>query len=691
MDPASSSPPPTDPPVRRLGALHIRCHGVAVAKSPHAQTEAEESPANPSPQCPFLLYAYSDATWGTDPSDFKSISTYCVFLGSLISWKTKKQTAVARSSAEAELRALACVTAEVTWLRWLLADFGVAIPSTTVHRDSTATGAISIAQDLVKHQLTKHIDIDCFYIRSAVQDHVVSLQYVPSELQLADLLTKAHTRAQHDGSIITLVPEKNSLGQHGSHSQGDERSTHSGPNLPEDIWCHIHSLMSLKAAAQSATLSHAFLRSWRCHPYLSLTEETLGLKQNARRFTMTVDQILKKHSGIGVKTLELCFPDRCKVDSCHLNHWLQIAVTPGIEEFILILPTNYKEKYSFPCSLLFDGRGNSIRHIHLSECAFRPPVGFNCLRSLTKLCLIEVCIADDELGSLISNCFALEKLELMCCSELIFLKIPVSLERLSYLMVSDCEMLQVIESKAPNLFTLKFFGDSVSLLLGESSPKNLDFNRPYLPNSLSYAITKLPSAAPKVETLKVTSCDERVNTPMVADKFLNLKYLKIHLTAFPPAYDYLSLVSFLDASPTLETFILHVNQTGMKHDLVFGDALHVRQIPGFKHSRLRNVQINGFCSVKSMAELTCHILENTTSLESLTVDTIFGLGMDGDCSRRCVQKKGRCRPISRDMILEAHKTLRVVSMYIVGRVPPAVKLNVGKPCSRCHDIDVKLM
>jgi hypothetical protein len=43
----------------------------------------------------------------------------------LIAWKTKKQTVVSRSSAEAELRAMATVTAEVTWLQWLLEDFGV--------------------------------------------------------------------------------------------------------------------------------------------------------------------------------------------------------------------------------------------------------------------------------------------------------------------------------------------------------------------------------------------------------------------------------------------------------------------------------------------------------------------------------------------------------------------------------------
>jgi hypothetical protein len=57
--------------------------------------------------------AYYDATWASDPSDNRSLSAYCVFLdGSLIAWKTKKL--VSHSSAEAELRAMTLVTAEVT-------------------------------------------------------------------------------------------------------------------------------------------------------------------------------------------------------------------------------------------------------------------------------------------------------------------------------------------------------------------------------------------------------------------------------------------------------------------------------------------------------------------------------------------------------------------------------------------------
>ena len=129
--------------------------------------------------------------------DRRSLSAYCVFLGgSLIAWKTKKHTAVSRSSAEAELRAMALLTAEVTWLRWLLEDFGVSVTTpTTLLSDSTC--AIGIARDPVKHELTKHIGVDASCVRASVHDLVIALQYVPSELQLADFFTKAHTRAQH--------------------------------------------------------------------------------------------------------------------------------------------------------------------------------------------------------------------------------------------------------------------------------------------------------------------------------------------------------------------------------------------------------------------------------------------------------------------------------------------------------------
>jgi hypothetical protein len=109
------------------------------------------------------LQTYCDATCASDPSDRHSLSIYCVFLsGSLIVWKTKKRVSVSRSSAEAELRAMALVTADVTWLRWLLENFGVSVSiSTPLLSDSI--GAISIAHDPVKHELTKHIGVDAHF------------------------------------------------------------------------------------------------------------------------------------------------------------------------------------------------------------------------------------------------------------------------------------------------------------------------------------------------------------------------------------------------------------------------------------------------------------------------------------------------------------------------------------------------
>jgi hypothetical protein len=98
---------------------------------------------------------------------------------------------------------MALVTAEVTWLRWLLEDFGasVFIPTPLL---SDSTWAINIACDPVKHELTKHIGVDAHFTRSQVQDCVVALQYVPSEFQLADFFTKAQTRAHHQFYLSKL-------------------------------------------------------------------------------------------------------------------------------------------------------------------------------------------------------------------------------------------------------------------------------------------------------------------------------------------------------------------------------------------------------------------------------------------------------------------------------------------------------
>ncbi|XP_059461930.1 secreted RxLR effector protein 161-like [Corylus avellana] len=71
------------------------------------------------------LEGFTDADWAGSPSDRRSITGYCTFFnGNLVTWNSKKQTVVARSSAEAEYRAMAHTTTELTWLQHFLQEIG---------------------------------------------------------------------------------------------------------------------------------------------------------------------------------------------------------------------------------------------------------------------------------------------------------------------------------------------------------------------------------------------------------------------------------------------------------------------------------------------------------------------------------------------------------------------------------------
>ncbi|WJZ97489.1 hypothetical protein VitviT2T_016090 [Vitis vinifera] len=103
------------------------------------------------------IKVYTDVDWAGAVDDRRSTSGYFTFVsGNLVTWKSKKQNVVARSSAEAEFR-VAC----------------------------------DIAHNPVQHDRTKHVKVDRFFIKEKLDDKIVELPKIRSEDQLADILTKA--------------------------------------------------------------------------------------------------------------------------------------------------------------------------------------------------------------------------------------------------------------------------------------------------------------------------------------------------------------------------------------------------------------------------------------------------------------------------------------------------------------------
>lgn len=150
------------------------------------------------------LVTYCDSDWLGCPFTRRSRTGYLLLLGGApISWKSKKQSVVSRSSAEAEYRAMATTVSEILWVRWLLEEFKMPqMGPTPLFCDNQA--ARDIANNPVFHERTKHVERDCYFVRERVESNEIQPKKIDSKLQIADLFTKPLGTQQLKNLLVKL-------------------------------------------------------------------------------------------------------------------------------------------------------------------------------------------------------------------------------------------------------------------------------------------------------------------------------------------------------------------------------------------------------------------------------------------------------------------------------------------------------
>ncbi|KAM2637579.1 hypothetical protein EV1_022054 [Malus domestica] len=138
---------------------------------------------------PLTLTAFADADYAGDPDNRRSIGGHYIFLGNnLISWSSKKQRGVSRSSTEAEYRQLAYTSAHLSWFRNLFRDLYLPLPPPRLWCDNIS--AIAVASNPVYQARMRHVEVDYHYIRDKVIRKEIEVGYVATIDQIADFLTK---------------------------------------------------------------------------------------------------------------------------------------------------------------------------------------------------------------------------------------------------------------------------------------------------------------------------------------------------------------------------------------------------------------------------------------------------------------------------------------------------------------------
>lgn len=149
------------------------------------------------------LQTYSDADWGSDCVNRKSISGIIMYLGGgPVLYKSKQQSLVALSSTEVEYIAASSAARETIWARQLLEEITDQVETPTIYIDNQS--AIKLVNNSEFHARTKHLDIRLHHLRDSSKKNLFQVEYIPTQLQRADVLTKSLGPKKHSEMLVRM-------------------------------------------------------------------------------------------------------------------------------------------------------------------------------------------------------------------------------------------------------------------------------------------------------------------------------------------------------------------------------------------------------------------------------------------------------------------------------------------------------
>lgn len=156
------------------------------------------------------LTGYCDASWADDELDRKSTSGFLIYVfGNLVKFKTRKQSIVAQSTAEAEYVALAEIARDLIWVKSLLKDMNIETEVINVYEDNQQ--CIRIAENRTNYKRSRHIDLKYHFVKDLIEKGILKLTYISSGKQTADILTKSLPIHEHCRLTSQLLFDMNSI------------------------------------------------------------------------------------------------------------------------------------------------------------------------------------------------------------------------------------------------------------------------------------------------------------------------------------------------------------------------------------------------------------------------------------------------------------------------------------------------